>query len=255
MNDYEAPPNQKLNTTSSPTFASLTVGTLEVTGAATFASTVTATGRIQAATDIFLGNNIVLSATVPMNALGYQTLAVGYVNNADGAFLGSAYLFTVNGNVPATSALVGLAAASIRLGAAPSATPIAQTFTIGEASRPGTDTNVGGANGTIRSGLGTGNATGASLIFQTPTPVGSGSGVQTYETRCTMTYGSTTFVGIVYASIIEASTGFYKSGVQVVGAQGAAVADASGGATVDAEARTAINTLLARLRTHGLIAT
>lgn len=45
------------------------------------------------------------------------------------------------------------------------------------------------------------------------------------------------------------------SAIQVVGAQGAAVADASGGATIDAEARTAINTLLARLRTHGLIAT
>lgn len=43
-------------------------------------------------------------------------------------------------------------------------------------------------------------------------------------------------------------------GVKVLGAQGAAVADASGGATVDTEARAAINTLLARLRTHGLIA-
>lgn len=42
---------------------------------------------------------------------------------------------------------------------------------------------------------------------------------------------------------------------QVVGTRGAAVADASGGATVDAEARTALNALLARLRTHGLIAT
>ena len=37
--------------------------------------------------------------------------------------------------------------------------------------------------------------------------------------------------------------------------QGAAVADASGGATVDSQARTAINTLLARIRTYGLIAT
>jgi hypothetical protein len=45
--------------------------------------------------------------------------------------------------------------------------------------------------------------------------------------------------------------------VKVVGTQGAAVADAAGGATVDAEARTAINTLLARVRAstgHGLIA-
>lgn len=48
---------------------------------------------------------------------------------------------------------------------------------------------------------------------------------------------------------------YRASGTKVVGAQGAAVADAAGGATVDAEARTAINTLLARLRTHGLIAT
>ena len=37
--------------------------------------------------------------------------------------------------------------------------------------------------------------------------------------------------------------------------QGVAVADASGGATIDAEARTAINTLLARIRVFGLIAT
>ena len=37
--------------------------------------------------------------------------------------------------------------------------------------------------------------------------------------------------------------------------QGAAVADASGGATIDAEARTAINALLARIRSTGIIAT
>lgn len=48
---------------------------------------------------------------------------------------------------------------------------------------------------------------------------------------------------------------YRASGTKVVGAQGAAVSDAAGGANVDAEARTAINTLLARLRTHGLIAT
>lgn len=47
---------------------------------------------------------------------------------------------------------------------------------------------------------------------------------------------------------------FRISSTQVVGARQAAVADATGGATVDTEARAAINTLLARLRTHGLIA-
>ena len=45
------------------------------------------------------------------------------------------------------------------------------------------------------------------------------------------------------------------NGTKVVGDQGAAVADASGGAVIDAEARTALNALLARARVHGLIAT
>ena len=48
---------------------------------------------------------------------------------------------------------------------------------------------------------------------------------------------------------------FLMDGTQVLTTQQAAVTDASGGATVDTEARTAINSLLARLRTHGLIGT
>ena len=51
------------------------------------------------------------------------------------------------------------------------------------------------------------------------------------------------------------SAAYYHSGNKVVGAQGATVADATGGVVVDAEARTAINALLARIRAHGLIAT
>ena len=43
--------------------------------------------------------------------------------------------------------------------------------------------------------------------------------------------------------------------LNVLLATGSAVTDASGGATVDAEARTAINGLLAELRTLGVIAT
>ena len=43
-------------------------------------------------------------------------------------------------------------------------------------------------------------------------------------------------------------------GNQVVGARLAAVADPTGGTTIDAEARTAIAAILARLRQHGLIA-
>lgn len=39
------------------------------------------------------------------------------------------------------------------------------------------------------------------------------------------------------------------------GSQSAAIADATGGATIDAEARTAINAALAALRNAGIIAT
>ena len=44
-------------------------------------------------------------------------------------------------------------------------------------------------------------------------------------------------------------------GDQVVGPRLATVADPAGGSTVDAEARAAVAAILARLRTHGLIAT
>ena len=51
-------------------------------------------------------------------------------------------------------------------------------------------------------------------------------------------------------------TGVYKvANTQVLGSQEAAVANVTGGSFVDTEARTALNSLLAKLRTHGIIAT
>jgi hypothetical protein len=84
--------------------------------------------------------------------------------------------------------LARLGAASLRMGSADSATPLAQVFTLGESARAGTDTNVAGAGVTWRTGLGTGNAavTAPAFIFQTPTAVGSGTGAQTYATRLTV---------------------------------------------------------------------
>ena len=43
--------------------------------------------------------------------------------------------------------------------------------------------------------------------------------------------------------------------IQVVGSQQAAIANPAGGLTIDAEARTAIGSILTALKTHGLIAT
>lgn len=64
-----------------------------------------------------------------------------------------------------------------------------------------------------------------------------------------------TATGIHAFPIGDASTEYRVGHTKVVGAQWASVADASGWLTVDTEARTAINTLLARLRAHGIIAT
>ena len=53
---------------------------------------------------------------------------------------------------------------------------------------------------------------------------------------------------------VDVQTGdYYHSGTQVVTSRQATVADPAGGATVDAEARTAINAIIDRLQAHGLI--
>jgi hypothetical protein len=70
-----------------------------------------------------------------------------------------------------------------------------------------------------------------------------------------MVAGTETLVGGTTATGLNALSGYSIAGTKVVGAQGALIADASGGAVIDAEARTALNALLARLRAHGLIAT
>jgi hypothetical protein len=64
-------------------------------------------------------------------------------------------------------------------------------------------------------------------------------------------YGTVNTTGF----LLPSGAALYNNSIKVVGAQGAAVADATGGVVIDAEARTALNALLARLRTHGLIAT
>jgi hypothetical protein len=86
------------------------------------------------------------------------------------------------------------------------------------------------------------NATGGATIYD--------AGQHQFTTSGTLeaTIDST---GLLLAS----GNALYNNSIKVVGAQGAAVADATGGIVIDAEARTALNALLARLRTHGLIAT
>lgn len=51
------------------------------------------------------------------------------------------------------------------------------------------------------------------------------------------------------------SNGYFVSGQRVLASRQAAIADPSGGSTVDAEARSAVTAILTAMRTHGLIDT
>jgi hypothetical protein len=53
---------------------------------------------------------------------------------------------------------------------------------------------------------------------------------------------------------LDLTTSLKIAGTKVIGAQGAAVADPTGGAVIDVEARAQLALLLARCRAHGLIA-
>lgn len=98
-----------------------------------------------------------------------------------------------------------LAAQSLVLGAANSATPLANTLTIGESSRAGTDTNVAGANGTVASGTGTGTGAVSSFIIQTPSLGGAGSVAQALANRVVVKEGLTDFSTNVKAGVFRAN--------------------------------------------------
>ena len=95
-------------------------------------------------------------------------------------------------------------------------------------------------------------------------PTLSGTAVGTYTLGGVPTLGSTitfadavnivlgTITGTKIGTATTQKLGFYNA---VPVAQQAGVADAVGGVTIDAEARTAINTLISRIETLGLIAT
>lgn len=81
------------------------------------------------------------------------------------------------------TAFMRLGAANSRQGKAPSATPVAQIFTLGEASRPATDTNIAGAMGTVQSGLGTGTGGGGPFKIQTAPAIATGTATNVYADR------------------------------------------------------------------------
>lgn len=96
-----------------------------------------------------------------------------YFGNADDSII-------VNFALPANNVF--------QLGTANAASPVAQTLQA-QGSRPGTDTNTGGANLTITSGNGTGTGAISSLVLQSPVAAASGTGAQTQTTGLTIKGG------------------------------------------------------------------
>jgi hypothetical protein len=76
------------------------------------------------------------------------------------------------------------------------------------------------------------------------------TGTQTYADAVNLVFNTTT--GTKIGTATTQKLGFYNATPIV---QGASVADATGGVVIDAEARTAINTLISRIEALGLIAT
>ena len=85
-------------------------------------------------------------------------------------------------------------------------------------------------------------------FFQSSFPTSPAT--KTFADAVNMVFNTTT--GTKIGTATSQKIGFYNATPIV---QGASVADASGGAVQDAEARTAINALISRIEATGLIAT
>ncbi len=103
-------------------------------------------------------------------------------------------------------------------------------------------TNIAGSDLALAPGLGTGAGTPGAIVLKAAPALGSGTTLQTAATVVTV---DSTGANLASGKVLKVA------GTPVVGAQGAAVADATNGTDVI----TQLNSLLARLRTHGLIAT
>jgi len=123
---------------------------------------------------------------------------------ASGASLSLLATLSWGAGDPTTSAqdlFIGrAAAAAAQLGAAASASPVAQILQ-SQGSRGGTDTNTAGGSLTITSGNGTGNATPSDLILKSPVATTSGTSAQTQTTGLTIDQGTAVLSGYTVATL------------------------------------------------------
>lgn len=163
----------KLNITNTASNAASLIQDLQVGSVTKFnvglTGTVTSAGSFQAGTNAAYLDGSVGRLYIP-GTTGY----VGFTTNSVATSVSTIDTF-----------LTRAAAANLQFGNFNSATPIAQTVST-QGSRPGTDTNVGGANLIVQSGDGTGTGAVSAMVLQTPIAVASGSGAQTMFTVATL---------------------------------------------------------------------
>lgn len=121
--------------------------------------------------------------------------------NNGGSFPSQGSIFELSGGIKMRSP----AAAELAFGAANAAVPVNQKLST-QGSRGGTDSNVAGANMTIVSGLGTGNATPSSLILSSPLIGSSGTTAQVETVGLTILNGAAKLSSYTVATLPSAST-------------------------------------------------
>lgn len=204
----------------------------------------------------FVGGMVVTSNADDPYTGSYMTMDTTGIAMKNGAGIG--WTDSSNGNGGVKTGFFRNANNDIRQGLADSATPSSQTSSV----QNGSGTNIAGALRYYVGSLATGNAVSGGHAFRVGVPGASGTTLQTAETQLTIAYHTATWVdalNFVFGSttgtkIGTATTqkiGFYNATPIV---QPSAITAPAGGATVDAEARTAIGTIISTLQSLGLTA-
>jgi len=231
-------------------------------GSTTNALVVTTTGAVQQSIRYDGSNRVDVAVTssgaASISAVGASaavTVTPRLVVSASSSANYSADFASTSTNATVASSTLGLRGQGIAghtTGTNPLLRGVTATATISGAG--GTTTTAAGLTATVfRSAgtLGTGVAVDVNAMSSTMTNA-YGIRVGDITGGSSLNYAIYTGTGLVrFGDVVNTTLAYQVNGTQVVGAQGAAVADATDAASVIAR----LNDLLSRLRAHGLIAT
>lgn len=141
-------------------------------------------------------------------ALSFQTGTGQYLQFGSRSFIDSPAdaQFRINNNAGTLATILTVpVSATLQLGAANAASPVAQTLQA-QGSRAGTDSNVGGASITFDAGKGTGTGVPSTAALRSPVAVASGTGAQTLAAGITANVGTAVLTSYTVATLPAAAT-------------------------------------------------